>query len=390
MKIILITTGLAHYYTKVLNKLNSVKGIEIIAICPDKRSKTIGDGVLLTDVGKNFKVIRLSETKWFKIFLSYKGLFKVISQEKPDIIITLENFLYSLVFFPSLIFVVKSNKIKLIMKSIPFRVPTYNESKEIIRKAPFIRKLPKLLLLILRKKSFCRVDAHLDYIDEAITLFGSYGVPREKIFITRNSPDTDLLFETRKRIDAEPPFLTPCPLRLIHVGRLVEWKRVDLLLAAFAHVKQKEPRAELLIIGSGPQDEELHKLSNKLKLAECVILLGDIHDPYLLGRYLRASTIYILAGMGGLSINDAMCFGLPIICSVCDGTEKVLVRDRFNGRYFKEGDYTDLAEKILEIGSNPDLIKIMGERSTEIIRSEVNIHTFIQSHLDSFNYVTRK
>ena len=61
---------------------------------------------------------------------------------------------------------------------------------------------------------------------------------------------------------------------------------------------------------------------------------------------MNESTVYVLAGMGGLSINDAMCFSLFVICLVCDGTEKDLVADGVNGYFFKEGDANDLVDKI--------------------------------------------
>jgi glycosyltransferase involved in cell wall biosynthesis len=102
-----------------------------------------------------------------------------------------------------------------------------------------------------------------------------------------------------------------------------------------------------------------------------------------------SSTIYVLAGMGGLSINDAMCFGLPVICSVGDGTEKKLVRDGFNGKYFKEGDEDDLVEKITYLFTHPQLLRQMGHNSTAIIKNEINIHTVVKGFTDAFEFVAK-
>ena len=92
--------------------------------------------------------------------------------------------------------------------------------------------------------------------------------------------------------------------------------------------------------------------------------------------------------MGGLSINEAMAFDKPIICSVCDGTEKKLVRENYNGKYFKEGDEEDLTNKIEYFFNNPEETERMRINSGKIIREEININTVIDGYIRAFNYVT--
>ena len=238
-----------------------------------------------------------------------------------------------------------------------------------------------------KKRILNFVDAHVDYVEDAFEIFGSYGVPRDKIFIIYNSPDTDLLFAIRKKIEKESPILPQSAHRLIHVGRLIEWKRVDMLLESFSIIKSEFPDAELLIVGYGPQENSLKDLSKKLNLENSVKFIGGIYDLELLGKYLTASSIYVLAGMGGISINDAMAFGKPIVVSVCDGTEKKLVRDGYNGLYFKDGNMDDLTDKIRYMFKNPEIQKKMSENSTNIIKNEINIHSVVDGYKKAFNYV---
>jgi glycosyltransferase involved in cell wall biosynthesis len=183
------------------------------------------------------------------------------------------------------------------------------------------------------------------------------------------------------------PILAPCKHRLVHVGRLVAWKRVDMLLKAFVRIKKKYDDAELLVIGMGPEEDKLKNLCANLGVNRSVRFLGGVYDPQLLGHYLLSSQLYVLAGMGGLSINEAMCFGLPILCSVGDGTEKILVREEINGKYFIDGDEEDLAVKIDYLFAHPDLMARMGAKSTEIIRNEINIHTVIEGYRKAITYV---
>ena len=92
----------------------------------------------------------------------------------------------------------------------------------------------------------------------------------------------------------------------------------------------------------------------------------------------------MLAGMGGLSINEAMCFGKPVICSVADGTEKRLVREGYNGYYFESGSVTSLVSTIEKMFLDPAQIQLMGQRSKEIIQQEINIHTVLGNYMEAF------
>ena len=406
MKVLYISNSLTHYYNLVLSKLNSMPDLEMIAVTPKGNSAHIGEGVHQTREGITFKVIELEEYSKFVIYSSFRGLARVLADEKPDIVIVLEAHLLTFIFNIPVVFAMKRLGIKLILKSIPFRLPKFEDAKKQINdRIVTFQKLPAWLGGILHKAGVERLlrlahvyftkfvynipDAHVDYIEEAYDIFGSYGVDKNKIFITHNSPDTDRLFQIRESLASAEPILPKNTHRLIHVGRLVEWKRVDLLIRAVARLKKVYNDVELLVVGYGPMEAELKKLADTLQVASDVKFLGGVYDPGILGQYLISSSIYVLAGMGGLSINDAMCFGLPIICSVGDGTEKKLVRDEFNGKYFKDGNEDDLVDKIAYLFDRPRLLREMGHNSTSIIRNEINIHTVINGYTEAFNFVAK-
>ena len=406
MKVLFIGNGLTHYYNLVLSRLNREPGVDLVVVAPAKAGTTIGDGVYQTRDGINFRIIELKEVRKFRFYTSFNELARVLRQERPDVVILMEEYLHAFLLEVPVVVAMRSIRAGLILKTIPFRYSTYQESirdiaesnvgfaslglflNSLFLKVGLIR-LVKRCMLAIRKRALKLPDAHVNYV-EAYGFWESYGVSRDKIFITRNSPDTDMLFATRARIESEARILPYDPYRLLHVGRLVEWKRVDMLLRAFARLKERFPDSELLIIGSGPEEEKLKKLASELQLAPSVSFLGGVYEQELLGQYLLSSALYVLAGMGGLSINDAMCFGLPILCSVGDGTEKVLVREGVNGRYFRDGDEDDLFEKIAWFFDHPEQALEMGRKSEEIIRSEVNIHTVISGYMDAIHYTYNK
>jgi glycosyltransferase involved in cell wall biosynthesis len=293
--------------------------------------------------------------------------------------------------------------IKLILKEIPFKIPKYQDARRFyaqggivtedlktnLNRNSLLFRLKYDLVTQVRKLYYNLMDAHVNYVEEAYDIIGSYGVDKRKIFITYNSPDTDLIYAAKEKIQHLPPILPPNPHRLLHVGRLIKWKRVDMLIDVFSRLQQDYPDAELLIVGNGPEEAALKKQVQALGLGESVCFTGAIYDTETLGRYFTAASVYVLAGLGGLSINEAMTFEKPVVCSECDGTEKKLVREAYNGRYFKEGDSQSLYQVLKDMLADPHQLKQMGKRSEEIIRKEVNIHTVIKGYVEAFNYVTQ-
>jgi len=407
MKVLYLTNALTHYYNLVLSKLNLDSDIELVCVVPrGNRSALVGEGVSLTQEGASFKVIELDEaSRFFSLYYTYKNLADVIKIEKPDVVVVLLPYLPSFLFELSLIRLRKVMNFALILKDHPFRLNRYNEELQNIRlcnkvfvsiskntnKLIYISGLYKIMRRVqleVRRRSFLLADAHVNYI-EASDILCSYGVNPEQLFVTRNSPDTDAIFAQKARLIRLPKLFPSNPYRVIHVGRLVGWKKVDLLIRAIAKVKKRYPSVELLILGTGPEEEPLKKLANKLNLSESVNFLGAIYDQRL-GQCLMESSLYVLAGMGGLSINDAMAYGLPVLCSTCDGTEKFLVREKVNGRFFKEDDTRDLALKICWFFNDLKNTKKMGMESEKIIKNEINIHTVIDVYKKAFEYAFDK
>ncbi len=401
MKVLFTFYGLPHYYISVLNKLNSINSLEIVVVVPKDKGATLGKGVKLDNTNINFKVYYTEEytTYYKKPFL--KGLKTILSEEKPDIIVTLWPYILGFVFYPHLLLYCRLRKIKLAYKDIPFMVPKYNEAVNFYRSGKFLDEdmqtksyngftsyIEIKVLTLIRKYFYNMVNANINYIEEALDILGSYGVKKEKIFITYNSPDTDALFSVKKQISGMPPLLPYNKYRIIHVGRLVKWKKVDLLIKVFAKISKKYKDSELIIIGTGPEEQELKTLAQKTGFENNIKFIGGVYDTILLGRYFMSSSIYVIAGMGGLSINEAMSFGKPVICSVCDGTEKMLVKEGYNGMFFENGNEDSLFEKIDYLFSNYKLIETMGENSEKTIKEKINIHTIINGYVKAFNYVT--
>ena len=100
----------------------------------------------------------------------------------------------------------------------------------------------------------------------------------------------------------------------IFLGRLVDWKCVDLLIKAFAHLCEKYD-AKLLIVGEGKERYSLETLSRELGIEKRVDFLGWVPQqecPNLLYK----SDVLVLPSVrecGGAVVLEAMAAELPVI-----------------------------------------------------------------------------
>ncbi len=397
MKLLFTFGGIPHYLNAMLNKLCE-KGVEITVVTPQKGNATIGKGVKMVE-GGTYKHLTTPEKKMYYGKTAYPALSEIVKEEQPDIVVMGWPYFLQIFFQPRLRSAIKKCGARLVIREIPFQTPPYGKIKEYFRENPMYDENMRLLshgtafylrqwlTALVRKYCYARVAGTLNYSTAAYDILPSYGVSKEQIHVTYNSTDTEALLQEKESVLASEPLLPKSERRLLHIGRLVKWKRVDLLIDAFARIVKSYPDAELLIVGDGPELNNLKQQATYLHLEDYVRFTGAVYDPKALGAYMNESTVYVLAGMGGLSINDAMTYGLPVLCSVCDSTERDLVTEGKNGYFFREGDAESLAEKIDQLFASPDRCREMGQESEKIIREKINIDTVSERYLKAFEEI---
>lgn len=102
---------------------------------------------------------------------------------------------------------------------------------------------------------------------------------------------------------------------LISTSRHVREKRIDFLLQAFALACANHPNYVFLLVGDGPKEKKLARLSKKLGISRQVQFLGKLGRNELLAT-LEAADILVNASFRetqGLVFNEAAAAGLPVI-----------------------------------------------------------------------------
>lgn len=230
-----------------------------------------------------------------------------------------------------------------------------------------------------RRVSFLRqFDAMIAYSQRGVDEYAALGFPREKIFVAHNSvsPPPSFPFPTR-------PLTFNLRPNILFVGRLQARKRIDSLLRACS---QLEPNPRLVIVGDGPERESLTSLAKRIDpSAEFV---GARQGAELKPYFLKAD-LFVLPGTGGLAVQEAMSYGLPVIVAQGDGTQDDLVRKE-NGWQVPPDDFPMLLHTMKDALSDAARLRRMGEESYRIVKEEINIEKMVETFVTVLNQLCDK
>ena len=96
----------------------------------------------------------------------------------------------------------------------------------------------------------------------------------------------------------------------------------------------------------------------------------------------RRGDLFVLPGMGGLAIQEAMSWALPVIAAEGDGTQFDLVRKE-NGWLMEPGSVDSLRSALVEALSDIPRLREMGLESYRIVYEEFNLDRMIDEMVEA-------
>jgi glycosyltransferase involved in cell wall biosynthesis len=125
---------------------------------------------------------------------------------------------------------------------------------------------------------------------------------------------------------------TPTPaIRVLYVGRLIHWKGLHFALPAFAQLLREFPDSRFTIVGRGPQEPELRRLTKQLKIEHRVDWMPWLPHDEVLTEYGKHDVFLFpsLHDSSGNAVLEAMTNGLPVVCLKLGGPATIV--DCFSG-----------------------------------------------------------
>jgi len=203
-------------------------------------------------------------------------------------------------------------------------------------------KLRAALILVANKRTFDALPAPIN--------------KNRVLELVENGVDTDRFYPALSK----PP---NGPLRIIYVGRLVDWKRVDLLVAACAKMAAKIDYM-VDVVGDGPERGALEREVNRLSLSANFRFRGWIPHSKA-AELLRNADVMVLPSMrecGGAVVLEAMASAIPVIATNWGGpadyvgpSTGILITPGTPDRFVD-----DLSEAVLWMARNPETRLNMG------------------------------
>ncbi len=179
---------------------------------------------------------------------------------------------------------------------------------------------------------------------------GDYQIIPNGIDTARFRPDVEPIKELEKYYP-----------KILFVGRFEPRKGLKYLLQAFPLITKEFPSAKLVVVGSGFL-ERFYRRYIEEHIKENVIFVGKV-NPEDIPRYYASCDIYCTPATGaesfGIVLLEAMATAKPIVASDIPGYRTVL-EDGKEGLFFKVCDIKSLAEKIIYLLKNKDLMQKMG------------------------------
>ncbi len=155
---------------------------------------------------------------------------------------------------------------------------------------------------------------------------------------------------------------------IITVSRLVPKNGVGSLIEAMNSIQSP---VRLLIIGSGPLENDLRSMAQKFKLEDRVQFLGNINYDNI-PKYLVVSDIFarpsFSEGLGNAFL-EAMAMGLPVIGTPVGGIPDFL-EDSVTGLFCRPGDPSDIVRKISLLLDDEVLRNRLGENARKLVHEK--------------------
>jgi glycosyltransferase involved in cell wall biosynthesis len=368
IKVLFVQRFMLHYRIDLLERINQKQNIDLTLI----HGRGIKNSKFVNYEGPvNFKHIKLRTIQIHRKInhlVFCPSLFWHLIKQNPDIIIAegesnmpnnLAIYCYSVLFHK-----------KIVWWGLGL-IPGYKETW-------FQRIYRPLMLLFLK-----RASAIIGYSEYSREYYSKYA-DIKKIVVAHNCLDNEKIDqeiiqykeasgEFKKDLKLENKFV------ILFVGAFSRPKKIDKLIRSFQKIKVDYPECVLIIVGDGKLRPELESLVKSLDLAE-VFFAGKIVEG--VSKYFLSADLFVLPGLGGLSIHHAMIHGLPVISASADGTERDLIKDGVNGFLLKTDTVEELTAIIKKFLADKTLSRKFSIKSREMVDKFINISNMVKTFQD--------
>ncbi len=193
------------------------------------------------------------------------------------------------------------------------------------------------------------------------SLIARFRLPDARIVVLPIFVDRDKIVQASSSFDLRKKY-PEFDFIVLMVSRLNLDKRIDVTLDVFVEFHKNYPKAGLVIVGDGPEEQNLKLKTCNLKLADNVRYEGWQRD---LIPYYKGADLYLLTSAFegyGRTVIEAASAGIPVVMTDV-GVAGEVIRDGETGRVVPVGDRRALARALVAAYRDRPAMRAMAERA---------------------------
>lgn len=175
---------------------------------------------------------------------------------------------------------------------------------------------------------------------------------------------------------------------LLSVARLIPKNNFDIMILALPELLEALPNTIWVLVGDGEQRGYLKNLAQKTGVEDSILFTGAIFKEEELAPYFLSSKLFIHPSSIGLSIMHAFGYGIPVIVDNIEsmhGPEYGAFVDGATGLNYEQRNSAELALKIKDALSKPELLENMKRTTMKIARKDYNVDIMVERFSNMVN-----
>jgi len=172
------------------------------------------------------------------------------------------------------------------------------------------------------------------------------------------------------------------------IGNLRKAKGYDVLVEAASIVCKKRKDIKFIILGKGPLEHYLKKKIKQLHIDDSVEFYGFVDNVY---NYILHFDIVIIPSLWeGFPVValESMACGKPIVATTA-GDMPEIIQDGINGLIVEPGNAKAMADALIKLVDNPNLMKKMGERSEGLVE-KFSLNNMVREYVSVYENILQK
>lgn len=175
---------------------------------------------------------------------------------------------------------------------------------------------------------------------------------------------------------------------ILFVGRIAKEKNIDFLIKNLKAILKKVPKARMIIVGDGPDMNELALLVRENKLDKHVTFTGKV--PWSeIPKYYQLANVFVTASKTetqGLTVIEAMAAEKPVV-AIKDESFELVMKDKQDGLFFETKE--EYQRLIIDLYNNPSYAKMIAKQA-RITANAYNPEVYAKRVLEVYESVINK